>query len=299
MGRQWWEVTIKGDPSLEDPLFWRLQSLGSHGTACQIQGQQLFLTAYFYEEQIQLQELERLTARLRQDAATVSEGEVEIYWQLVPEEDWAQSWQQYWQSQEVGDRLLIHPHWLPDPMTDRILLRLNPGVAFGTGAHPTTQLCLEALERQLTPAQAQGQMRAIADIGCGSGILSIAALLLGAEQAYAVDIDPLAVNAARDSRDLNGIPADALKIKLGSLEELSTLLDHPVDGFVCNILASVILTLIPRLSDLIQPHGWGLLSGILCSQIPIIEQALGEYGWHTISTHTQADWCCLHIGRVV
>ena len=298
MGQQWWEVKVTGHPALEEPLFWRLQSFGCQGTASQLQGQKLTLKAYWYEEQKQLQDLEQMSARLRQDAIAVGSDEVEINWQLVQEEDWAKSWQVHWQPQEVGDRLLIHPYWLPDPTTDRLLLRLNPGAAFGTGAHATTQLCLEALERQLTSELEAGEVRAIADIGCGSGILSIAAQLLGVKQIYAVDIDSLAVNATRDSRDLNGIAPQHLQVEEGSLERLTTMLDQPVDGFVCNILAHVILELIPKYSSVVKPKAWGLLSGILCSQIPMIEQALGQHGWQIISTNIQADWCCLQISPI-
>ena len=289
------EVTITGNPVLEEPLSWRLQSFGCQGTASQIKGQTLILNAYLYQGQVQPQDLARMSTLLQQDASEFGEGECHVNWQLVQSEDWGQSWKDHWQSQDIGDRLLIHPDWLPTPTTDRLLLRLNPGVAFGTGAHATTQLCLEALERQLVPEQRIGKEMVIADIGCGSGILSIAALLLGADRAYAVDTDPLAVDAARDSRNLNGLAPQQLRIELGSIDDLVSLLDRPVDGFLCNILAEVILQLIPDFSRLTQPVGWGVLSGILCSQIPMVTSALEVNGWQVISTHTQADWCCLHI----
>ena len=121
-----------------------------------------------------------------------------IQWSAIAESDWANNWKAHWHPQAIGDRILIYPEWLAVPDDPgRVLIRLNPGAAFGTGEHATTQLCLKALETRLPPLQEQPRKIAIADIGCGSGILAIAALRLGCEQAYGVDTDPLAVDCAR------------------------------------------------------------------------------------------------------
>ncbi|NJN39361.1 MAG: methyltransferase, partial [Acaryochloridaceae cyanobacterium CSU_3_4] len=215
---QWWEITVVGVPLLDDLLFWRLQTEGCQGTASQLANQQRTVWGYLPQDCTQESDLERIADLVRQDVLAVGQPAPKIHWQGITEEDWAHSWQDYWHPQEIGDRILIYPAWLPVPeqgddlqlaIGDRLLLRLNPGVAFGTGAHATTQLCLQALEKHLGIKKST-QPLSIADIGCGSGILSIAAVLLGADQAYAVDLDPLAVSAAQDSRDLNGLTSEQL-----------------------------------------------------------------------------------------
>jgi ribosomal protein L11 methyltransferase len=284
--RQWWEISVTADPLLDDPICWRLQEQGCRGTASQQTDQMLTVRGYLPEGQAP--DLEQIAALLRQDVADMGCGSLAVTWQIVPEEDWAKSWKAHWQSAEIGNRLLIHPAWLPLPETNRLVVVLNPGVAFGTGAHATTQLCLRALE-----LQASGT-RTLADLGCGSGILSIAASLLGVNRVYGVDTDPLAVDAACESRDLNGIGADRIQFSLGSVEQIMAA-DQLVDGFVCNILAEVILKLIPQFRSIVRPGAWGLLSGLLISQQAIITDALAEQDWQVIGMTQQEDWCCLQI----
>ncbi|MGF1601411.1 MAG: 50S ribosomal protein L11 methyltransferase [Thermosynechococcaceae cyanobacterium] len=284
---QWWEISVTADPLLDDPICWRLQDQGCLGTASQQTDSKLTVRGYL--PQSQPADLEGIAALLRQDVAAMDQGDLVIDWRIVPEEDWAKSWKDHWHSEEIGQRLIIHPAWLPRPQTDRLVLTLNPGVAFGTGAHGTTQLCLKALELQsLEPTST------MADIGCGSGILSIAAVMLGAGRVYGVDTDPLAVDAASESRDLNGITAEQIQFTLGSIEQIIAT-ERRVDGFVCNILAEIILQLIPQFRQITKPDAWGLLSGILVSQAAMITTALADHAWQVIEMTEQGDWCCLKI----
>jgi ribosomal protein L11 methyltransferase len=299
LNHQWWELRVFSDPALDELLSWELQSLGCQGTASQVKDGQLKIAGYLSTEQYTEASLAQMAQQLQQSVAKMAAemGAIaKIDWVLLQEEDWANSWKDYWHPTAVGDRLLIHPDWLPVPETDRIVLRLNPGVAFGTGAHATTQLCLIALEAQLTPLIHHPCI--IADIGCGTGILAIAALQLGADQAYAVDTDPLAVQSAQECRDLNGISATQMNVSEGSIQEVLRQINAPVEGFCCNILAHTIIDfIIPHLDQLTQPQGWGLLSGILHKQIPIVAQALSTYGWAIHQTWQQDDWVCLKIQR--
>ncbi len=136
----------------------------------------------------------------------------------------------------------------------------------------------------------------IADIGCGSGILSIVALLYGAKQVYAADVDPLATKASRDNANLNDIEPETLQIKLGSVGEVIEMAAGPVDGIVCNILSEIIVGLIiPRLSELADERTWGILCGILTSKAAWVEEHLTAYGWQVTSTTYQDEWCAMTI----
>lgn len=301
MANNWWEIQVLCDPNVEDLIFWRLETFGCHGTSSSTEGSLCFLKAYLPQQKAQLLDLAALSLLLRQDALCAQLSLPEMTWRLIDEEDWSNSWKQYWHPQEVGDRFLINPAWLPEPqISDRLILRLDPGTAFGTGNHETTQLCLESLEmRLLVPENMRGSATGLvlADIGCGSGILSVGALLLGAQQVYAVDIDPLAVRATTANRDINYIAAERLIVKEGSLDQLVQLLPHPVDGFVCNILAEVIIDLIPMLGDISKPTTWGVLSGILLDQAKAVADTLEQHGWIVATLWRRKDWCCLNIRR--
>jgi ribosomal protein L11 methyltransferase len=138
----------------------------------------------------------------------------------------------------------------------------------------------------------------VADIGCGSGILSIGAVLLGAKTVYAVDIDPLAVKAARSNRDLNQISAQRLVVEKGSVELLPKLTGgKPVNGILCNILAEVIIDLIPEMSAIASPHSWGVISGILLEQAKPIADTLEQHNWVVATLWKRQDWCCFNIRR--
>ena len=295
MANSWWEIEILCDRALEDLTFWRLEKFGCRGMSSEIKGHSFLVRAYLPEIQAQMLDLAALSLWLRQDALTVGLPVPMVQSHLIDEEDWASSWKQYWQPQEIGDRLLIYPAWLPLPeQSERMLLRLDPGVAFGTGTHQTTQLCLEALEMRLGD---DASKVVVADIGCGSGILSTASILLGAKKVYAVDTDPLAVRAARSNRELNNISADRLVVEQGSIDRLLPMLDEPVDGFVCNILAEVIIDLVPEMDAIAKPKSWGIISGVLLEQVKPVADTLEQHGWSVATLWRRQDWCCFNIRR--
>ncbi|NEP89756.1 MAG: 50S ribosomal protein L11 methyltransferase [Okeania sp. SIO2C2] len=296
MAYNWWEIRVLCHPSLEEVIAWRLDTFGCRGTASQVQENQCLIWAYIPEEQAQMLDLSALAVHLRQDALCMNLPTPVVNWDLIEEEDWASSWKQYWQPQEIGDYFLIHPAWLDLPENlDRIILRLDPGAAFGTGTHPTTELCLESLEMRL--GLEPNPEAIIADIGCGSGILSIGAALLGVRQIYAVDIDPLAIRSTIGNRKLNDITAEKLIVEHGDIEHLIKLASGPVDGIVCNILAEVIIDIIPRLEAIAKPTTWGVLSGILLEQAKSIADTLEENGWVVATLWKRGEWCCFNIRR--
>jgi ribosomal protein L11 methyltransferase len=222
-------------------------------------------------------------------------------WHRQGEEDWSLSWKRHWAPDPVGERLLILPAWLepPEQHRDRLVIRIDPGSAFGTGSHPTTRLCLEALER-LAPVGAR-----VADLGCGSGILGLAALRLGAASLVAADVDPLAVRATRANTALNAdlleqapAGADRVRVVEGSLEALAAALpEGPADLLLCNILAPVIEALCPAFHRLLAPTGTGLLSGLLVDQAPPLQRLLASLGWRAELAARSERWGLLTIRR--
>ncbi|MEA5581358.1 50S ribosomal protein L11 methyltransferase [Nodularia harveyana UHCC-0300] len=305
MANTWWELQISCEPALEDSIFWRLEDFGSRGTASESKGNSCLVKAYLPKMQVRLLDLAALSLWLRQDALCAGFSIPSLKWELIDEEDWATSWKQYWKPEEIGDRFLINPAWLPLPETsERLIILLDPGVAFGTGNHATTQLCLESLEMRLASLpeafmdkSQKKEPVVIADIGCGSGILSIGALLLGAEKVYAVDTDPLAVQSTFSNRTLNNIRPERLIPAAGSVEMVKELSLQPVDGIVCNILADVIIQLIPEMSAIAKPTTWAIFSGILLEQSKAVADTLENNGWIVATLWKKKEWCCLNVRR--
>lgn len=263
--------------------------------ASEKKGKSYWIRAYSPQAEFDYLDLAALVLLLRQDALMMGLPKPIVKWNMLDDEDWSSSWKSHWQPQKIGDRFLVCPEWIEPPAdSDRLLLRLDPGAAFGTGTHQTTQLCLEALEMRLGY---QPENQVIADIGCGSGILSIGALLLGAKQAFGIDIDLLAIEATNSNRALNGIDAEKLQVTTGDLEKLEEMYNEGFDGIVCNILAEIIIELIPDLSAIAKPTTWGILSGILIEQIKPIADTLEQNGWVIAALWKKDDWCCFNIRR--
>lgn len=180
----------------------------------------------------------------------------------IEDQDWERSWMDNFQPMRFGRRLWIVPSWHAAPEPDAVNLLLDPGLAFGTGTHPTTALCLEWLDEQ----DLRGQQ--VIDFGCGSGILAIAALLLGAEQAIGTDIDPQALEASRDNAGRNGI--EPARFPLYLPEQLPA---AQADMVVANILAGPLVALAPQITALVKPGGRLALSGVLAEQAEEVRAA--------------------------
>lgn len=293
----WWRLTMGCPPELEESLVWKLNDLGLHRHAVQHAPERpdhkqllLWLPKPEWPEEERGQLLASLVPLAEPFGIPLPEGR----WDDVADEDWSLSWKQHWQPDPVGHGLLILPAWLevPEEHADRLVIRMDPGSAFGTGSHPTTRLCLEALEE----SPPQGSL--VADLGCGSGVLGLAALGLGAEAVVAADTDSLAVRATADNRGLNRRSDAELAVALGSVDALERLLDgRRADLLLCNILAPVIEALAPGFEALVAPDGRALLSGLLVDQAPRLKQVLGELGWTVTAEAAQGRWGLLEIRR--
>jgi ribosomal protein L11 methyltransferase len=294
---RWWEVTIQSPAPLEEDILWRLGEFGSRQSATVSHADKITVTAYLPIERLQYLDLAALSLLLNQDAEMMGLTAPQCRTRILQEEDWSNNWKQHWQPQEIGDNLMVYPAWIAPPTGElRQTIYLDPGSAFGTGTHPTTQLCLEAIEMRLANLRPDQGFQ-FADVGCGSGILAIAALLLGAKQVYAVDNDLLAVKATHHNRTLNHIPDDRLWVAEGDLDTLLQHIPQPVDGFACNILLEPILEMIPHFSKLIKPSGWGILSGILLDQVGDVMDVLNAHKWQVATLWKRKSWCCLTIKK--
>jgi len=225
----------------------------------------------------------------------------------IADQNWMEAWKQHYKPILIGERLVIVPAWMDSPDPNRIPIRIDPGMAFGTGTHPTTQLCLELMEKifedgssNFVPASSIVRSPgSVIDVGCGSGILSIAALKLGAKSALGVDIDAGSIVNARENADANEI-GDELMLEVGSVQEI-------LDGrftfrkatlVLANILAPVIVRLFDAgLAELIEENGVIILSGILDEQASRVIEAAQPKGLRMNERKQMGDWVAFSMSR--
>lgn len=214
--------------------------------------------------------------------------EVEI--KHVDEEDYANSWKQYYKPIKIGNRIVVVPEWEPYEKADgEITVALNPGMAFGTGTHETTSMCIEALQDIVFEGDE------VLDIGCGSGILSVTALLCGANRADATDIDRNAVNVAYENAELNGV-----KDRLHATEDNILSAESPIrtagkkyNVVIANIVADVIIEICGFVKTLIKPYGCFVASGIISERLDDVVKAMNDNGLCVAAIHEKRGWNCI------
>ena len=205
----------------------------------------------------------------------------------VEDSDWENNWKQFYKPMEIGERLIVIPDWETADPKGRVALRLNPGLTFGTGSHATTRLCLKALEKRVQPG-----MRVL-DLGCGSGILSIAALLLGADAAYACDIDEKAVPIAYENAALNGVGKDRYTVRAGDILSDTGLQRDMGAGYdivLANIVSDVIIALAPAVRPLMKAGGTFITSGIIDDRAVEVKGKLLENGFAIEEENQSEGW---------
>ena len=244
-------------------------------------------------EEKQLHKLEKLLEALKKRTKK-NLGTLEISSQLLPETNWEESWKDNYPPQEVGERLVVVPCWNPEA-GDRIPVILDPGLTFGTGAHPSTQMCMEFLEELVAPGMD------VIDLGSGSGILSIAALRLGAETAIGVDIDPKAEDIARENAAYNDFGIERFNAVTGNVTEDAALMERlskkHYDLVFVNIVADVIIGLSPVLKHFMDENTRVICSGILDVREAEVHAALTAAGLFIEQTKAKEDWRSLVAGR--
>lgn len=209
----------------------------------------------------------------------------------LPETNWEESWKDNYPPQEIGERIVVLPYWLAEESTDRLKVILDPGLTFGTGAHPSTQMVMEVMENAVKPGFH------CLDLGSGSGILSIAALRLGAETAVGIDIDPKAEDIARENAAYNGFAAPAFTALTGNVTEDTALMDtlaaKRYDLVLVNIVADVIIGLAPVLPHFLNESSTLICSGILDTRLSDVLDALTAAGLTVTATKAKDDWRCV------
>lgn len=236
----------------------------------------------------QLAKIGERLALLRQGEDAALFGGLEMQTRPVREEDWENNWKQYFHPFPVGERLMVHPSWEPCPEAEgRIPLKIDPGSSFGTGQHHTTRLCLEALERELRPADR------VLDLGCGSGILMIGALLLGASCAVGVDIDSNSVRIAGENLAQNALAPDSFRLLCGNILEDAALVRELGAGYdliTANIVADVLKEMSGMLPAFLKPGGGLVVSGIIEERAQEVIDCLCEAGFTLNRTDNSGGW---------
>ena len=236
--------------------------------------------------------LRSIMAQLKEKHGESVVGTLDLAVNGVQDEDWENNWKQYYQPLPIGKKLLVVPQWLnPENEDGRIPVILDPGMIFGTGAHASTQMCMRALEKIITGGET------IIDLGSGSGILSITALLLGAKSAIGVDIDPKAEDIARENAAMNSLMNDRFTAVTGDVigdrSMMETLAKPRYDVVLANIVADVIIPLSKVVPHFLKETGIFVCSGILDTRLEEVKAAIESNGLKITDTEMQDDWCRL------
>lgn len=290
-GGQWLELSVTVPLSCAESMAETLVTLGSPGVVEETprrEGSALYgqekatLVAAFPMEQV----TERLLGAVRQALNAFEVGsQASLSMQLIDGGAWVEQWKRFYRPFKIGQRLVIRPPWESYTASDdEVVLILNPGQAFGTGLHATTQLSLRFIETLSTTRRGARLL----DLGCGSGILSLAGVLLGFASANGVDVDQLAVWVARANARLNHL-SKHVSLRAGSIEVVS----DRFEVVVANILLEPILDMLPPLHRVIAPHGAVILSGILTSEVPQLRRGLSRHGWRIIQQASQEEWAAI------
>lgn len=223
----------------------------------------------------------------------IDPGDYTFATKLVDDEDWANNWKQYFKPSRVSETLTIKPTWEEyEPSPGEKIIELDPGMAFGTGTHPTTSLCLKTLESYIKGGEE------VIDVGTGSGILAIGAMKLGAKRVLALDLDPIAVTSATENVKLNGLEND-VEIRLSDLlgvldgKEEKVSVTVPVDLVVANILAEIILLFVDDVFNALKPGGFYIASGIYSGKEALVEESLRKSGFEIAEKRQEENWSAI------
>ena len=210
-------------------------------------------------------------------------GRGEVLVEKTHEEDWANNWKKYYKPSKVGEKIVVKPIWEDyEKKDDELVVELDPGMAFGTGDHETTRMCIQALEKYVEKDST------VFDVGTGSGILAIAAAKLGAKKAVGVDLDPVAVESAKENVSYNNL--DNIEVLYGNLVEV---IEGKADIVVANIIAEIICILIDDVKRVLKQGGMFITSGIIHERVKMVTDKLEESGFEVIKVNKDGEWNCI------
>ncbi len=245
------------------------------------------ITIYLSDDREGAESLKKIESVVNDLKSQGAEG-VMLHTKAVKDEDWSENWKQYYKPIEVGERVVIVPEWEEVPDTDRVKFIINPGCSFGTGSHESTRMCIEEMEKHMKSGDD------ILDLGCGSGILSVIGLLLGAKDATAVDIDPMAVETAYSNLELNGLSREIYHGYDGDITTdeklLQTLSQKKYDIVLANIVADVIINLSGYVKAFMKETSTFICSGIIIERKDEVRQVLEDAGLEIITEKTEGEW---------
>lgn len=243
------------------------------------------------ESEAVVAEVKQAIALLRKTAEASEYGTLSVVVTRVDDADWENGWKQYYKPLLIGERLYVTPCWIEEPVPEgRVKLKLDPGVAFGTGEHHTTRMCMELLEKAVQPGCD------ILDLGCGSGILSVAGILLGAKDAVAVDIDPVAEHVALENAKMNGLDEAHYHVLIGDVltnEPLRQTIRRGYDVVVANIVASVIIALAPFARTCCKKGAPFIVSGVIDEREDEVRQAIEREGFTVTEILRSEGWVAM------
>ena len=291
--KDWYKLKFQIESNSEEIIIWKLNELGIFSFSFEyliktknIKEVNIWLPVSEWEESSRIN-FEKIICKLLN---TYDSNNNFFEWTIIKEEDWLTSWKKYWAPELVGKHFLILPCWidLNEKFKDKKIIKIDPGAAFGTGSHPSTSLCLERME------DISLSDKKILDVGSGSGILSVAARLLGAKEVYGIDNDYLAINSTKSNFKLNFGNLNKLNTYLGSFNEV--IMKHQLNKFdvvLCNILAEVIKEMIPNIYNCLRKNGEVVFSGILNSQKDEIIKILTNNNLKLLDVSIKKDWACI------
>ncbi|MBO8219678.1 50S ribosomal protein L11 methyltransferase [Prochlorococcus marinus] len=291
--KNWYKLTFQIESDSEEIIIWKLNELGIFSFSFEYliktdnkKEVNIWLPIEEWDES-SISDFEQIISKL----LNINDSKNQFFdWSIIKEEDWLTSWKKYWGPELIGNHFLILPCWInsDDKFKDKKIIKIDPGAAFGTGSHPSTYLCLEKMEN------ISFSKKRVLDIGSGSGILSIAARLLGAKEVYAVDNDYLAINSTNSNFQLNFGNSKSLKTYLGSFNEIIFKYQFKKFDFVlCNILAEVIKEMIPNIYHCLRNDAEVVFSGILNSQKDEIIKILIQNNLKLLDISSKKDWTCI------
>lgn len=241
------------------------------------------------ESRAKTEELKECISALKKNVAEGMFGEgadfgtLEITIDINDDTEWKDRWKEYFKPAKISESIVVKPTWEEYEKKDgELVIEIDPGMAFGTGTHETTSMCVKMMEKYMKSDDN------VLDVGCGSGILSIAGALLGAEDILGVDIDPVAVEVSQENIELNKVD-DRVKVQYG---DLTKGIDYRADMIVANLMADILLILTPDVAKHLKKDGIYILSGILLEKEQLIVKCLEENGFEVIEVMEDGDWCC-------